>query len=434
MKYHLKKLVQTIAVIFIAAQTVSCTQDAMIDSLTKNEEARVLTNQISIEEALENAERAFSVISRDTRSARSVKSIKKIQDTSGTRSNNEADTKYYIVNYEDDMGFAVLSADRRIGEVYAISDEGSLSLEDSVNNSGLSLFFSGLDALYGLRENITPPMLPKDSIAEKFYVKVGPMVPKNVALWHGDTYDDRKLDYPLSTVLTAQIMATFAYPRTGSYSNYTTGERVSVEYDWEKIRDCILPVDHTTIYACDYYRDLLDLYKTITVGEPDTTILWNNHDDSIDYYFGNFYYEVKVLYSIIGHTWGPPEQAYLGNTKAFKEVLDAGKIILADDEYLPSMASIFWLIDGYIKNPILVDGNILSQFGVDTMFHCVWGDGGKRNGYFMFLDKGDPSKNILSVGTELYENPILLDNPDPSFLAWKNHIENVCFAVVYPRN
>lgn len=76
MKYHLKKLVQTIAVIFIAAQTVSCTQDAMIDSLTKNEEARVLTNQISIEEALENAERAFSVISRDTRSARSVKSIK----------------------------------------------------------------------------------------------------------------------------------------------------------------------------------------------------------------------------------------------------------------------------------------------------------------------------------------------------------------------
>lgn len=44
-----------------------------------------------------------------------------------------------------------------------------------------------------------------------------------------------------------------------------------------------------------------------------------------------------------------------------------------------------WVIDGYAKNPVDVDGTKWKQI----LYHCVWGyNNGLNNGYFYFNEKG----------------------------------------------
>lgn len=80
------------------------------------------STRVSLAEALKRADRMFERISEpDTRSAaRVVKSVQFIGG-SGTRSDGD-NPLYYVVNYENEGGFAVLGADTRLDGVYAISD------------------------------------------------------------------------------------------------------------------------------------------------------------------------------------------------------------------------------------------------------------------------------------------------------------------------
>lgn len=98
-------------------------------------------NYISVEEALANAEETYRNIYGQTRSTQ--KKLSTVEFYGGTtRSNQDSEEYgYYIVNY-DDGGFAILSADRRRLSTYAISDEGSLHLSDTIENKGLSWYIN----------------------------------------------------------------------------------------------------------------------------------------------------------------------------------------------------------------------------------------------------------------------------------------------------
>lgn len=95
-------------------------------------------NFIELSEALQNAEQEFkAVYGSSTRGKRSVSDTELFLPKSYTRSDTEEGLYgFYIVNYDD--GFAMLSADRRRPAVYALSDEGSLHLSDTIENKGLS--------------------------------------------------------------------------------------------------------------------------------------------------------------------------------------------------------------------------------------------------------------------------------------------------------
>ena len=100
------------------------------------------STRVSLAEALKRADRMFERISEpDTRSAaRVVKSVQFIGG-SGTRSDGD-NPLYYVVNYENEGGFAVLGADTRLDGVYAISDGGHLNMDATTFNLGLNVFFS----------------------------------------------------------------------------------------------------------------------------------------------------------------------------------------------------------------------------------------------------------------------------------------------------
>ncbi|MDH6341235.1 hypothetical protein M2480_000385 [Parabacteroides sp. PFB2-12] len=61
-----------------------------------------------------------------------------------TKSNTsiDIDTLLYIMNFDDEQGFAIVSADKRTAPVYALINEGYFSMNDieKVNNPGFIIF------------------------------------------------------------------------------------------------------------------------------------------------------------------------------------------------------------------------------------------------------------------------------------------------------
>ena len=110
---------------------------------------------IPIDEALANAEIMFARIGvKSTRASGRIKSIERFKTS--TRSDISSTHGLYIVNYENECGFALLAADRRLSPVYALSEEGSLSLADTINNPGLNWYINGV--LPSLMNDIVAPI------------------------------------------------------------------------------------------------------------------------------------------------------------------------------------------------------------------------------------------------------------------------------------
>lgn len=108
--------------LFIACTlaVVSCTQSRFETPIQSGTSETAVYR--SLEEGLEIADILFSNMDGETRSvARTVKSVETINQA--TRSSSPEST-FYIVNYDNNEGFALLSADKRLEAVFAIAEEG----------------------------------------------------------------------------------------------------------------------------------------------------------------------------------------------------------------------------------------------------------------------------------------------------------------------
>ncbi len=54
----------------------------------------------------------------------------------------------HIFNFEDNNGYAIMSGDRRIPSLIAITEKGNLNINDTIYNSGFAIFLDGLVNLY----------------------------------------------------------------------------------------------------------------------------------------------------------------------------------------------------------------------------------------------------------------------------------------------
>lgn len=123
----------------------SCTsEDDLL--LTNNEPSSSSGGyKVSLEDAVERARKAVGecgpVATRSGLKAR----VDVIRSKPLTRSAAELpDTLLYVVNFEDNGGFAVVGADERVLPIYAVSDSGELNItEDS--NEALKLVMEGIE-------------------------------------------------------------------------------------------------------------------------------------------------------------------------------------------------------------------------------------------------------------------------------------------------
>lgn len=127
------------------------------------------------------------------RSSRSVASVSYMVEPA-VRNTESIDTALYIVNYKGG-GFALLAADDRLDNVYAISEEGSLSMNDTVNNPGLKLYMDMLDKHISERASgpsriiINPgvPILPPPTVPQVYlHTACNPRLSVSVRYFHQD--------------------------------------------------------------------------------------------------------------------------------------------------------------------------------------------------------------------------------------------------------
>lgn len=129
--------------IAMAMFVVSCQHDFTQPSIIEQCEVIEQTDNSHSVTADDAIAYATSFISGDdsTRSAeRIVKSCELYVAQPTTRNSESPEVSFYLINYENNQGYALVSTDDRTTPVYLYGEEGNLSISDIESHSGISLF------------------------------------------------------------------------------------------------------------------------------------------------------------------------------------------------------------------------------------------------------------------------------------------------------
>lgn len=122
-----------------------------------NEEYRV-----SEKEAVSRAVKAIESIEEETSSRASIerrlKQVQRVRNSALTRNAEEIEELFYLVNFADEQGYALVAADERMTDVYMMAEKGNLDLEEVDPQSGLA-FFLDRAVVYAHGE-----LIPNDSL------------------------------------------------------------------------------------------------------------------------------------------------------------------------------------------------------------------------------------------------------------------------------
>lgn len=203
--------------------------------------AKALSNRISPYEAIDFA---IDVLYDDaTRGYNAPRATVSIYGTEQTRSGESVDSMFYFVNFENNGGYAIVSTDRRAGDVVAFSRSGNIdpnSIEDgSVMDMVMTLAGDHyLDEVNpdDVRDSIVP-IVPNDYLDYPKVVGVGnwtpyyEQTPRIEMEWHQMAPFNRNSPYvggvqaPAGclTIALAHIMSYYQYPDTHNDLDYRWG-------------------------------------------------------------------------------------------------------------------------------------------------------------------------------------------------------------------
>lgn len=336
-------------------------------------------------------------VSQKTRgysASRKIKNIDVIRNTiSGTRSNG-IDTLLFLVNFEDEKGYAILGANDNYSDVIAIVDNGNLSV-----NEFLFPQYNSEDCteVYGLYEHIFNYALKKcvansaegATRAAKGYP--GPRQflhqrwPMLTTTWHQrDPYNvlcpTKDGEHCLAGCVAIAVAQVFAYNKLtyGKGVNELQGYKL----DWNGIFEEMKTPGSNTYAVATLIRAVgkaVDMKYGITASSStDTRAL---------YAFTNMGYSKRELHNYTGNN---------AHTMVFDRGMPAyvsGNSYLADGSKYGGHA---WVVDGVIKydipiydkpynpfNPIIGPPPTLIGMDDDYVVHCNFGwENGQCNGHY----------------------------------------------------
>ena len=352
----------------------SCTDD---DSQFENvQSSKVSSFLVSQDSAIEISNQAIRAISensetRSSQSERQVSSVKLVNLTSNvetrSQSRKEINSSLYLINYKDSQGFAIVSSDKRLRPLYAVSDTGNIAISDTVANKNLALFFHGVANDIACQSERTPQL---DSVGGKVSVtlpQVRPMIWKAPRLWGQDapyntycfTTDGKQAQVGCIAVACGIIMTYYEWPWT------IDGVRIG----WHGFKK----------YTFDHDVD----YVFGKLGEPKQLDM-----DYGDEASGALITNVYRTFERMGYN--KPDKL-----KTFSEDVICNLLkkntrkgygpILVYGENVKTGGAHAWVVDGYCKNLSNLE-NININYET-VLFHCIWGWNGQNNGYF-YLNNG----------------------------------------------
>jgi len=334
--------------------------------------------------------------------------VKSIEPFSGgkilTRSNSTLadDTLLYLINFEDEGGFAIMGANRSVLPVYAISDEGSFNPEDA-DRDGIDIIINGIVNDATNRLGFPYDSVPQPDWNEIYFppITAGSMksilTPKLSAFQSRIHYNPPFCKYctnsagelALTGCAPEAVEAAMSYYRwPKSYKGYT--------FDWSAMQQS----DTTGVARM---LQLLGLPENLNVTYYNKYKIATAFISTIPRTFRNLGYNLTEDF-----------KDFFANEKLARKALAKGPIIMSaqstkviDDVRLNGHT---WVIDGYLG--YYTDRFYHNETTLDkVLYHCVWGWGGHCNGFFYVADK----KAFISGPDEYYSKDDQ-DNATADFL------------------
>lgn len=145
----MKKLLFTLCM--LAGLYACSTMDAPEPAATAPADSAPITSIVRTpEEARTLAAEAFTNFYGTSRSLAHIKNVRTFTAASPSRSGAATDTTFYVVNLDDNQGYAVIAARRDIEPVLAVTESGNIESIDSIENPGAKMFFEELNYAHNI--------------------------------------------------------------------------------------------------------------------------------------------------------------------------------------------------------------------------------------------------------------------------------------------
>lgn len=339
---------------------ISCSQyDNMPDIQSP---ASSTSQSFSLEEALEMANSYMDQIQGCTRAEKTSRKAK-ITPVTQTKTrgsigdSNLPDTLLYLINYEDDGGFVLMGANKKIERLLAISDEGHLDLNDTVYNKGLSNFINNtlsspvtFDSIGSMQINLTCKPKLNSRVS-----RWGQQYPYNTHTPLVDSSNHGAVGcLPLAM---GMIASYFEYPKNYGDNQTIDWYSAKMGYSDDKIAQLLAFIG----------KELHTKYELIQSGSY--SLLMKNAFSSLSYNYNNTHYYITSFNPAIA-------------------LINYRKPLIAMGESRNGEHA--WVIDGSLQATYDPEAYI----GIDppapkTYLHCVWGWFGSGNGYYLYDKLGN---------------------------------------------
>lgn len=367
----------------------SCSNNFIDEPCQNNIKDEELSTQIPLERAIENAKRYVLSLNDGSTRAMELKpgEIEYITPGGRTRS-EEINPSYYIINFENNEGFAIVPADIRLPqEPYAISNESNLSLSDTIFNKSLTFFLNSLpspDDYFNTTRTIgDDDAVPHSTKLDKI---VSPFLSYEVTHWHqGAPYNkycpvvnDTTCVVGCPAMATGMILSAYQYPK--SYNGYS--------FPWH-----IITLGSTK----DYTARLLEQLGTKNLLNQ----FYGIHSSGIDFLHVQ---NINRTFTTLGYEFS----SSVINEEDMNSSLSQMRPILAVGCNRTTKVGHVWAIDGYAH---ATDQYETYTIDLGNYYHCVWGWGGKSNGYFKCHDLGTTHAGIGGTTPFGDGNVKIIDGP-----------------------
>ena len=388
--------------IFAASTLFACTQDSIDNLSVQTEEETEAMNELpkrrTYEEALAVAQDAIGLLGENctTRSGkpRSINTadVQYIVNTSSTRSTEEPDTLMYVFNYEDNAGFAVVSANRATEELIAVTEQGNYVTGEETGNGGFDLYMDMAEEYVTMAAEPLPWVDGDDGMVQFAETKTEqtrtiidwrtPLI--DVKWGQGNPYNtycknssNVIIDAGCLVTAVAQVLSYYKYPSSIKldFDNYNT----TLSLDWNTINTHVKSVCGST---CTASHDVIGkVFRQI--GEE----LGIKYKEGKS---GNDGSKIRSTFSTLGYKTDS-KQEY--NFNKITESLSNHHPVFITAFPKSSNEGHAWLIDGfktvrttttdYIKYINSHVWEVIGEYSFITDYnHFNWGWNGYYNGYF----------------------------------------------------
>lgn len=385
----MRKLIQMIlAILWVSV----CLSGCSAEEPSQEKQANNPSASSSLIRALENADRFFSYMEGTTKSSRRVESIKVVTDNQVTKNSN-SDTLLYLVNYQDNAGFALLGADERMSDIYAISPEGHLEYSDTIGFTPLKVFIDNAEshAKAALLSDSPISSNIKVSIVAKY--KIDPLITSDNRLWDQQSPYNTYCKTPLGkqsypgclAVALGEYLAFHQWP--SSYNGFI--------FSWRLINGNIRVDAVAKFFRRLGDADLLNVAYSLNSGDADSNRIRPSLEQ-LGYNIDDAYFDIPLT----------------NNYQKFKSAMNS------NNTHIPVLMTGFtydnnfnrlghaWIVDGLVERVIRRVNTIthmVTELPTAPLLHIIWGWKGRYNGYYAIYQTEGSIGNDR-IDREDYEN------------------------------